>query len=118
MLCVVSSQILQRPQRAELIVIFFFKATCFSSYSKCVARAQNFSIFFNVALFPLVGAGGLVWVNEWNALQHPVASAFLASLFSDYMLSSGTAKLLCNGYSYKPSDLRKFAKSQVGRAGI
>ncbi|KAJ6708748.1 ENDOGLUCANASE 2 [Salix koriyanagi] len=56
---------------------------------------------------------GLIWVSEWNALQHPVASAFLASLYSDYMLSSGTAKLSCNGYSYKPSDLRTFAKSQA-----
>ncbi|KAG5246474.1 endoglucanase [Salix suchowensis] len=57
--------------------------------------------------------GGLIWVSEWNALQHPVASAFLACLYSDYMLSSGTAKLSCNGDSYKPSDLRKFAKSQA-----
>ncbi|KAJ6412029.1 hypothetical protein OIU84_005160 [Salix udensis] len=56
---------------------------------------------------------GLIWVSEWNALQHPVASAFLACLYSDYMLSSGTAKLSCNGDSYKPSDLRKFAKSQA-----
>jgi len=24
--------------------------------------------------------GGLIWVSEWNALQHPVASAFLAAL--------------------------------------
>ncbi|KAH8509574.1 hypothetical protein Peur_051364 [Populus x canadensis] len=57
--------------------------------------------------------GGLIWVSQWNALQHPVASAFLAALYSDYMLSSGTAKLSCNGDSYKPSDLRKFAKSQA-----
>ncbi|KAF9683128.1 hypothetical protein SADUNF_Sadunf05G0179900 [Salix dunnii] len=57
--------------------------------------------------------GGLIWVSEWNALQHPVASAFLAALYSDYMLSSGTAKLSCNGDLYKPSDLRKFAKSQA-----
>ncbi|KAG6390667.1 hypothetical protein SASPL_148406 [Salvia splendens] len=28
---------------------------------------------------------GLIWVSEWNALQHPVASAFLAVLYSDYM---------------------------------
>ncbi|KAF2324682.1 hypothetical protein GH714_016255 [Hevea brasiliensis] len=57
--------------------------------------------------------GGLIWVSEWNALQHPVASAFLATIYSDYMLTSRTAKLSCNGESYKPSDLRKFAKSQV-----
>jgi hypothetical protein len=82
-----------------------------------VAHVQSFNKILypiTVALFPLIGAGGLIWVSEWNALQHPVASAFLASLYSDYMRSSGTAKLSCNGYSYKPSDLRKFAKSQVG----
>lgn len=56
---------------------------------------------------------GLIWVSEWNALQHPVASAFLAVLYSDYMLSSRTAKLSCDGDSYKPSDLRHFAISQV-----
>ncbi|PSR99599.1 Endoglucanase [Actinidia chinensis var. chinensis] len=56
---------------------------------------------------------GLIWVSEWNALQHPVASAFLAVLYSDYMLTSRTAKLSCNGKSYGPSDLRKFALSQA-----
>lgn len=56
---------------------------------------------------------GLIYVSEWNALQHPVASAFLATVYSDYMLSSRTARLKCNGKSYKPSALRKFAISQV-----
>ncbi|MBA0659053.1 hypothetical protein Goklo_011216 [Gossypium klotzschianum] len=57
--------------------------------------------------------GGLVWISEWNALQHPVASAFLAALYSDYMLTSQTAKITCGDHSFKPSDLRKFAKSQA-----
>lgn len=57
--------------------------------------------------------GGLIWVSEWNALQHPVASAFLATLYSDYLLTSGTSKLSCSGVSYKPSDLRNFARSQA-----
>ncbi|XP_021902667.1 endoglucanase 10 [Carica papaya] len=57
--------------------------------------------------------GGLIWVSDWNALQHPVASAFLASLYSDYMLTSRTARLSCSGESFKPSELRKFAKSQA-----
>uniref|UniRef100_A0A5B6ZQI2 Endoglucanase n=1 Tax=Davidia involucrata TaxID=16924 RepID=A0A5B6ZQI2_DAVIN len=57
--------------------------------------------------------GGLIWVSEWNALQHPVASAFLAVIYSDYMLSSRTATLSCDGDSYGPSDLRKFAISQA-----
>ncbi|XP_022772662.1 endoglucanase 10-like [Durio zibethinus] len=57
--------------------------------------------------------GGIIWVSEWNALQHPVASAFLAVLYSDYMLTSQTPKLTCGGNSFKPSALRKFAKSQA-----
>ncbi|KAM3341679.1 endoglucanase 10 [Capsicum galapagoense] len=56
---------------------------------------------------------GLIWVSEWNALQHPVASAFLAVVYSDYMLTSRTAKITCNGNAYTPSDLRKFATSQA-----
>ncbi|CAK9148270.1 unnamed protein product [Ilex paraguariensis] len=58
-------------------------------------------------------ASDLIWVSEWNTLQHPVASAFLAVLYSDYMLTSQTAKLSCNGHSYRPSDLRNFAMSQA-----
>ncbi|CAN4093966.1 unnamed protein product [Withania somnifera] len=56
---------------------------------------------------------GLIWISEWNALQHPVASAFLAVLYSDYMLTSRTAKITCNGDAYTPADLRKFAISQA-----
>lgn len=56
---------------------------------------------------------GLIWVSEWNSLQHPVASAFLAAIYSDYMLTSQTAKLTCDGHSFKPSDLRDFAKDQA-----
>jgi|UniRef100_A0A2N9EDT0 hypothetical protein len=56
---------------------------------------------------------GLIWVSEWNSLQHPVASAFLAALYSDYMLTSQTAQISCNGDSFSPEDLRKFAKMQV-----
>ncbi|KAL9238051.1 hypothetical protein vseg_012527 [Gypsophila vaccaria] len=57
--------------------------------------------------------GGLVWVSEWNALQQPVAAAFLALLYSDYMLSSDTTTVSCSGTSYKPTDIRKFAASQA-----
>ncbi|KAF6142960.1 hypothetical protein GIB67_003916 [Kingdonia uniflora] len=58
-------------------------------------------------------AGGLIWVSEWNSLQQPVASAFLAVIYSDYMLSSRTATFTCNGKSYTPADLREFAISQA-----
>ncbi|XP_048335449.2 endoglucanase 2-like isoform X2 [Ziziphus jujuba] len=56
---------------------------------------------------------GLIWVIQWSSLQHPVASAFLAVLYSDYMVNSKTPMLYCNGKTYKPEDLREFAVSQV-----
>ncbi|KAF5740842.1 endoglucanase 10-like [Tripterygium wilfordii] len=56
---------------------------------------------------------GLTWVSEWNSPQHPVASAFLAALYSDYMLTSRTASISCDGETYEPADLRNFAKSQA-----
>lgn len=55
---------------------------------------------------------GLIWVTPWNSLQHAVGSAFLAVIFSDYM-SASRETLNCYGNSYKPSDLRGFAISQV-----
>lgn len=56
---------------------------------------------------------GLVWVSEWNSLQHPVAAAFLATLYSDFMLTTRTPKITCSGKSFTPSDIRKFARSQA-----
>jgi len=64
----------------------------------------------------IVNPGGLIWVSEWNALLHPTAAAFLAVIYSDYMLTSKTARFSCGDRDkryYKPSDLRDFAKSQV-----
>ncbi|PON99476.1 Glycoside hydrolase [Trema orientale] len=56
---------------------------------------------------------GLIWVIKWHSLQHSMASAFLAVVYSDYMLTSQTEMLYCDGESYKPEDLRKFAMSQA-----
>ncbi|KAK6922610.1 Glycoside hydrolase family 9 [Dillenia turbinata] len=56
---------------------------------------------------------GLIWVSKWNPLQSAVASALLAVIYSDYMLSSQTKRLYCQGVLYKPADLRKFAISQA-----
>ncbi|CAL0305866.1 unnamed protein product [Lupinus luteus] len=56
---------------------------------------------------------GLIWISEWNSLQHPVASAFLAVIYSDYMLTTQTPNLDCGSSSFKPTDLRDFAKSQA-----
>ncbi|CAN0872119.1 Endoglucanase 2 [Linum grandiflorum] len=57
--------------------------------------------------------GGLIWVSDWNALQQPVAAAFLASVYGDYMLTSGNRKFSCSGTTFKASDLKKFARSQA-----
>lgn len=70
-------------------------------------------ISFNIASNHGWYVGGLVWISQWNSLQHPVASAFLAVVYSDYMLTSQTPTLSCSGKSYTPTDLRKFAMSQV-----
>ncbi|KAK4416809.1 Endoglucanase 24 [Sesamum alatum] len=57
--------------------------------------------------------GGLIWVMQWNALQYAVASAFLALVYSDYMLTSHTRNLYCDGVLYEPMDLRRLAIMQV-----
>ncbi|RRT41758.1 hypothetical protein B296_00020864 [Ensete ventricosum] len=62
-------------------------------------------------------AGGLIWIDEWNALQHPVAASFLAVVYSDYMLTSRTPEIQCSGKSFTPTDLRNFATSQVHHRG-
>ncbi|KAE8679851.1 Endoglucanase 24 [Hibiscus syriacus] len=49
--------------------------------------------------------GCLIWVSEWNSLQHPVASAFLAALYSDYMLTSQTADYVLGSNPLKMSFL-------------
>ncbi|XP_061999460.1 endoglucanase 2-like [Rosa rugosa] len=59
---------------------------------------------------------GLIWVEEWNCLQHAMSSAFLAVLYSDYMVTSQTEMLYCDGKIYKPEDLRSFAISQADYA--
>ncbi|KAH9759029.1 Endoglucanase 2 [Citrus sinensis] len=57
--------------------------------------------------------GGLIWIAEWNALQHPVAVAFLASLYGDYMEKSDNENLECDEKTFKSEDLREFAKKQA-----
>lgn len=52
-------------------------------------------------------------MSQWNALQYSVASAFLALVYSDYMLTSHTRNLYCDGKLYEPMDLRNFAIMQV-----
>ena len=66
-----------------------------------------------ISHYNLNNTGGLLWISQWNALQHPVASAFLAVIYSDYMLTSSTQKIHCDSNSFRAADLRKFAMSQV-----
>ncbi|KAH9301567.1 hypothetical protein KI387_013150, partial [Taxus chinensis] len=57
--------------------------------------------------------GGLLWISQWNAIQHGVNSAFLAVIYSDYMTTSGTETFKCGDKSFSPQDLRMFAFSQA-----
>lgn len=54
-----------------------------------------------------------MWVDQWSALQHPVSAAFLAIIYSDYMLTSQTRSITCSGVAFTPTDLRNFAISQA-----
>ncbi|GKC66564.1 endoglucanase 2-like protein [Tanacetum coccineum] len=56
--------------------------------------------------------GGLIWVNEWDTLQYSIATSFLAVVFSDYMFTSNTPYIYCNGKLFEPINLREFAISQ------
>ncbi|GJY10491.1 endoglucanase 24-like protein [Tanacetum coccineum] len=57
--------------------------------------------------------GGLIWVNEWDTLQYSIATSFLAVVFSDYMFTSNTPYIYCNGKLFEPINLREFAISQA-----
>ncbi|MCH94708.1 endoglucanase 10-like, partial [Trifolium medium] len=48
------------------------------------------------------------WDNKLAGTQQPVASAFLAAVYSDYMLTTQTPKIKCDSDSFTPSDLRDF----------
>nr|GMD21524.1 endoglucanase 24-like [Ipomoea batatas] len=58
-------------------------------------------------------SGGLIWFIQWNPIQYAVASAFLAVVYSDYMVGSGTPEIYCSGELFQPMDIRNFAISQV-----
>lgn len=77
------------------------------------AKSTQFTKYVQLNTNHLVDTGGLIWVSEWNSLQQSMASALLTVIFSDYMLSSRTAKITCDDDSFSPLDLRQFAMSQV-----
>lgn len=56
--------------------------------------------------------GGLLFWQRWNNLQFVTSSAFLLTVYSDYLTSSGQ-KAQCANRIAPPSELLSFAKSQV-----
>lgn len=57
-------------------------------------------------------AAGMIWVTEWSASIETVNAAFLALVYSDYLLRAKSS-LTCSGYNYQPDQLRHFAYTQV-----
>lgn len=101
----------QSSLHLKLAVPHIFKSTF--SYFELNPFYVLYYLLFHLFTVNFCNAGGLVWVSEWNSLQHPVAAAFLATLYSDFMLTTRTPKITCSGKSFTPSDIRKFARSQV-----
>ncbi|KAJ7556622.1 hypothetical protein O6H91_05G090700 [Diphasiastrum complanatum] len=58
-------------------------------------------------------AGGMLWVTQWNSIQHAVNSAFIILLYSDYLSTAAGGRLSCSGKNYDPQQLREFAASQA-----
>ena len=58
--------------------------------------------------------GGLVFRQRWNNLQFVTSASFLATVYSDYLASSGKY-LKCASGTVPSSQLLSFAKSQVIR---
>lgn len=56
--------------------------------------------------------GGLIYRQRWNNLQFATSSSFLATVYSDYLASSGR-NLKCASGNVPSSQLLSFAKSQV-----
>ncbi|XP_023521373.1 endoglucanase 6-like [Cucurbita pepo subsp. pepo] len=55
---------------------------------------------------------GLIFRQRWNNMQFVTSAAFLATVYSDYLSSAG-ANLRCATGSVQPSELLRFAQSQV-----
>lgn len=56
--------------------------------------------------------GGLIFRQRWNNLQFVTSASFLATVYSDYLTSSG-GHLRCAAGNVRPVELLSFAKSQV-----
>ncbi|KAJ6341682.1 hypothetical protein OIU78_009771 [Salix suchowensis] len=56
--------------------------------------------------------GGLIFRQRWNNMQFVTSASFLATVYSDYLVSAGR-NLNCAAGKVAPSQLLAFAKSQV-----
>ncbi|KAJ6298493.1 hypothetical protein OIU76_019613 [Salix suchowensis] len=56
--------------------------------------------------------GGLLYVRQWNNMQYVSAAAFLLTAYSDHLQAS-KQRLQCDHGTLDPSEIFKFAKSQV-----
>ncbi|KAJ6423822.1 hypothetical protein OIU84_024738 [Salix udensis] len=56
--------------------------------------------------------GGLLYVRQWNNMQYVSAAAFLLTAYSDHLQASNQ-RLRCDHGTLDPSEIFKFAKSQV-----
>ncbi|CAN1124234.1 Endoglucanase 11 [Linum perenne] len=75
----------------------------------CSLLNKNNATTNNVAHTP----GGLIYVREWNNMQHVSTAAFLMTYYSDFLLESGQDHLNCHTGPVSHDELLKFAKSQV-----
>lgn len=57
--------------------------------------------------------GGMLWIEQWSALQHGINSALLATFYSDYLSAAQLPGISCSGISFTPAELRSFAASQA-----
>ncbi|KAL0312465.1 UNVERIFIED_CONTAM: Endoglucanase 6 [Sesamum radiatum] len=56
--------------------------------------------------------GGLIFRQRWNNMQFVTSASFLATVYSDYLISAGKP-LRCPYGNVSPAELLSFAKSQV-----
>ncbi|EFJ20703.1 hypothetical protein SELMODRAFT_417952 [Selaginella moellendorffii] len=56
---------------------------------------------------------GMIWVSQWNSIQHAVNSAFLSCLYADYLSSAGITTLSCSGKIFEVEHLRELAGFQA-----
>lgn len=91
-----------------------------SKYSSTLEKYQSKAEFFlcaclqknpegsNVDLTP----GGLIYIREWNNMQYVSSASFLMTVYSDY-LTAAKRQLKCPSGEIHPTELLKFARSQV-----